>query len=84
MSQGSVATRPGCADLHAGPARSGTIVAVDVAPETGHRPGQPRSQRDAAFLERYNTWMQVLTARLAGTLAGLAPQQPSAEKDAPD
>jgi hypothetical protein len=32
---------------------------VDVAPGTGHRPGQPRSERDAAFLERYNTWMQL-------------------------
>jgi voltage-gated potassium channel len=32
---------------------------VDVAPEAGHRLGQPRSQRDAAFLERYNTWMQL-------------------------
>ena len=27
--------------------------------------------------------VEVLTARLAGTLAGPAPQQPSAEKDAP-
>jgi len=32
---------------------------VDAASETGHRPGQPRSERDAAFLKRYNTWMQV-------------------------
>jgi voltage-gated potassium channel len=32
---------------------------VDVALETGHRPGRPRSQRDAAYLERYNTWMQL-------------------------
>src|SRR5215467_5154936 len=39
--------------------QSGTIEAVDAAPETEHRPGQPRSERDAAFLERYNTWMQV-------------------------
>src|SRR5215467_8606280 len=39
--------------------QSGTIEAVDVASETEPRPGQPRSERDAAFLERYNTWMQV-------------------------
>ena len=32
---------------------------MDVAPQTEHRPGQPRSERDAAFIERYNTWMQV-------------------------
>jgi voltage-gated potassium channel len=32
---------------------------VDVASETVPRPGQPRSERDAAFLERYNTWMQL-------------------------
>ena len=32
---------------------------MDVAPEPGHRPGQPRSERDAAFLKRYNTWMQL-------------------------
>jgi voltage-gated potassium channel len=32
---------------------------VDVASETRHRPGQPRSDRDAAFLKRYNTWMQL-------------------------
>jgi voltage-gated potassium channel len=32
---------------------------VDAAPETEHRPGQPRSARDAAFLERFNTWMQL-------------------------
>ena len=32
---------------------------MDVASKTEHRPGQPRSERDAAFLERYNTWMQV-------------------------
>ncbi len=42
-----------------GPGRSGTIVAVDVALGTGRGPGQPRSQRDAAFLKRYNTWMQL-------------------------
>jgi voltage-gated potassium channel len=32
---------------------------VDVAPEPGHRPGQPRSERDAAFLKRFNTRMQL-------------------------
>jgi len=39
--------------------RSGTIVAVDVALGTGRGAGQPRSPRDAAFLARYNTWMQL-------------------------
>jgi voltage-gated potassium channel len=34
-------------------------VAVDVVSDGGHRPGQPRSERDAAFLKRYDTWMQV-------------------------
>ena len=32
---------------------------MDVAPETEHRPGQPRSERDAAFLERFSARMQV-------------------------
>jgi voltage-gated potassium channel len=32
---------------------------VDVASATAPRPGQPRSERDAAFLERFNTWMQL-------------------------
>jgi voltage-gated potassium channel len=35
---------------------------VNVAPEvpgTEHRLGQPRSERDAAFLGRFNTWMQL-------------------------
>jgi len=32
---------------------------VGVASETEHRPGQPRSERDAAYLERFNTWMQL-------------------------
>jgi voltage-gated potassium channel len=32
---------------------------VDAAPETEHRPGQPRSERDAAFLKRFDTAMQV-------------------------
>jgi hypothetical protein len=36
--------------------RSGTIEAVDVAPEPEHR---PRSERDAAFLKRYDKWMQL-------------------------
>ena len=31
----------------------------DVAPATVPRPGQPRSERDAAFLKRFNAWMQV-------------------------
>ena len=39
--------------------RSGTIEAVDVASETEHRPGQPRSERDAAFLARFNARMQL-------------------------
>jgi len=32
---------------------------VDVAPATGHQPGQPRSERDAAFLKRFDAWMQL-------------------------
>jgi voltage-gated potassium channel len=32
---------------------------VGVAAEREHRPGQPRSARDAAFLARFGTWMQV-------------------------
>jgi voltage-gated potassium channel len=34
-------------------------VAVDVVSDGEPRPGQPRSERDAAFLKRYDTWMQV-------------------------
>jgi voltage-gated potassium channel len=34
-------------------------VAVDVVSDAERRPGQPRSERDAAFLKRYDTWMQV-------------------------
>ena len=32
---------------------------MGAAPETEPRPGQARSERDAAFLKRYNTWMQL-------------------------
>ena len=32
---------------------------MDVAPATAPRPGQPRSERDAAFLERFDAWMQL-------------------------
>jgi voltage-gated potassium channel len=32
---------------------------VDVAPATAPRPGQPRSDRDAAFLERFDARMQL-------------------------
>jgi voltage-gated potassium channel len=32
---------------------------VDVAPGTEHRAGQPRSERDAAFLARFNARMQL-------------------------
>jgi voltage-gated potassium channel len=32
---------------------------VNVAPETEHRPGQPRSERDAAFLKRYDARMRL-------------------------
>jgi voltage-gated potassium channel len=32
---------------------------VGAASETEHRPGQARSERDAAFLKRYNAWMQL-------------------------
>lgn len=41
------------------PGQSGTIGIVDVAPATVPRPGQPRSERDAAFLERFDAWMQL-------------------------
>jgi voltage-gated potassium channel len=34
-------------------------MAVDVAPETKGKPGQPRSDRDAAFLARFNRLMQL-------------------------
>jgi voltage-gated potassium channel len=39
--------------------RSGTIEAVDAVSAAGHRPGQPRSDRDAAFLDRFNARMQL-------------------------
>jgi len=32
---------------------------VNVTPETGQRPGQPRSDHDAAFLERFNARMRL-------------------------
>jgi voltage-gated potassium channel len=32
-------------------------VAVDVVSDPVRRPGQPRSERDAAFLKRYDRWM---------------------------
>jgi hypothetical protein len=32
---------------------------VDVSPEIERRPGQPRSERDAAFLKRYDARMQL-------------------------
>ena len=32
---------------------------MDAAPETERQPGQPRSEHDAAFLERFNTRMQL-------------------------
>ena len=32
---------------------------MGVVPETEHGPGQPRSDRDAAFLERFNSRMQL-------------------------
>ena len=47
------------ADLPAGPGRSGTIEAVEGATKTERRPGQPRSERDAAYLDRFNTRMQL-------------------------
>jgi voltage-gated potassium channel len=37
----------------------GTIETVDVTHEIQHRPGQPRSERDAAFLERFDARMKV-------------------------
>jgi voltage-gated potassium channel len=47
------------ADRPAGTARSGTIETVDVTADAKRRPGQPRSERDAAFLKRFEAWMQV-------------------------
>jgi voltage-gated potassium channel len=35
------------------------IETVNVTPEIEHRPGQPRSERDAAFLERFDAWMRL-------------------------
>jgi voltage-gated potassium channel len=32
---------------------------VDATAETEHGPGQPRSERDAAFLKRFDKWMQL-------------------------
>ena len=39
--------------------RSGTIETVNVTPEIRHRPGQPRSERDAAFLQRFDARMRL-------------------------
>ncbi len=44
---------------HLGPGRSGTIGTVNVTAEIDHRPGQPRSERDAAFLERFDARMRL-------------------------
>ncbi len=46
-------------DPRAGTGPSGTIETVNVIPETAHRPGRPRSDRDAAFLERFDTRMRL-------------------------
>ena len=32
---------------------------MEVAAKPAHRPGQPRSERDAAFVQRFNAWMQL-------------------------
>ena len=42
-----------------GPGRSGTIETVNVTAEMEHRPGQPRSDRDAAFLKRFDAAMRL-------------------------
>ena len=42
-----------------GPGRSGTIETVNVTTEMEHRPGQPRSDRDAAFLKRFDAAMRL-------------------------
>jgi voltage-gated potassium channel len=39
--------------------RSGTIETVDDIPDIEHRPGQPRSERDAAFVERFDARMHL-------------------------
>src|SRR5271166_6803405 len=39
--------------------RSGTIETVDVMSEIEHRAGQPRSERDATFLERFGARMRL-------------------------
>ena len=38
---------------------SGTIGTVNLTPETAHRPDQPRSERDAALLERFDARMRL-------------------------
>jgi voltage-gated potassium channel len=38
---------------------SGTIKTVNATPETAHRRGEPRSERDAAFLERFDARMRL-------------------------
>jgi voltage-gated potassium channel len=43
----------------AGAGSSGTIETVTATPETKHGPAQPRSERDAAFLERFDAWMRL-------------------------
>jgi hypothetical protein len=47
------------ADPRAGPGQSGTIGIVNAASAPAPRPGQPRSERDAAFLERFGRRMQL-------------------------
>lgn len=47
------------ADSRARPGESGTIEAMHVAAEKQPRPGQPRSEGDAAFLKRYDARMQL-------------------------
>ena len=42
-----------------GPGRSGAIETVIVTAEIEHRPGQPRSGCDAAFLERFDAAMRL-------------------------
>ena len=37
----------------------GTIETVNATPETAHRPGQPRSEHDSAFLEHFDARMRL-------------------------
>ena len=58
ISSGSRTVEPADSPLFR-PGISGTIEKVNVTPGMQRRPGQPRSERDAAFLERFDTRMRL-------------------------